>query len=145
MPGEPPPQSVLTAFGADGLPLVPLKGGQGTSWLASDLVLKPADLDLPELEWQAQVYSRMSCDGFRIARLRPADDGSVCVDGWCATEHVTGQHAERRWPEVIALGERFHAALRGIPRPGFLDQRASPWAIGDRVAWARSPPPSSRR
>ena len=139
VPCEPPPQPVLAAFGADGLPLVPLKGGQGTSWLAGDLVLKPADLDLPELEWQAQVYSQISCDGFRIARLRPADDGSVCVDGWCATEHVTGQHAERRWPEVIAVGERFHAALRGIPRPGFLDQRASPWAIGDRVAWGEIP------
>ena len=139
MPREPPPQPVLAAFGADGLPLVPLKGGQGTSWLAGDLVLKPAGLDLSELEWQAQVYSRISCDGFRIARLRPADDGSVCVDGWCATEHVAGQHAERRWPEIIAVGERFHAALRGIPRPGFLDQRASPWAIGDRVAWGEIP------
>ena len=34
---------MLAAFGADGLPFVPLKGGQGTSWLSGDLVLKPSE------------------------------------------------------------------------------------------------------
>ncbi len=130
-----PPPAVLAAFGVASEPLMRLEGGQGTSWLAGDLVLKPADLDLPELEWLATVYSLISSDRFRIARQRRAHDGSACVDGWCATEHLPGQHAERRWPEVIAVGEQFHAALRGIPRPAFLDQRDSPWATGDRVAW----------
>ena len=31
-------------------------------------------------------------------------------DGWCGREHVAGGHCERAWPEVIAVGERFHAA-----------------------------------
>ncbi len=127
------------AFGVAGLPLVPLDGGQGTSWLAGDLVLKPADLDLPELEWLAGIWAQIPCDGFRIARQRRAADGSVRVDGWCATEYLADQHAERRWADAIAVGERFHAALRGIPRPGFLDQRVSPWAVGDRVAWGEIP------
>jgi uncharacterized protein (TIGR02569 family) len=39
----------------------------------------------------------------------------------------------------MAVGERFHAALRGIPRPPFLDRRSSPWAISDRVAWGEIP------
>ena len=38
------------------------------------------------------------------------------------------------------MGERFHAALAGISRPDFLDQRSSPSAISDRVAWAELPP-----
>jgi uncharacterized protein (TIGR02569 family) len=38
------------------------------------------------------------------------------------------------------VGERFHAALAGISRPDFLDQRSSPSAISDRVAWAELPP-----
>jgi uncharacterized protein (TIGR02569 family) len=139
VPAQPPPRQVLAAFGAAGRPVVRLAGGQGTSWLAGDLVLKPADLDLAELEWLADVYSQISCDGFRIAPQRRAGNGAVCVDGWCATEHLAGEHAERRWADAIAVGERFHAALRGIPRPGFLDQRASPWAIGDRVAWGEIP------
>jgi len=139
VPSQTPPRHVLAAFGVAGLPLAPLDGGQGTSWLAGDLVLKPADLDLAELQWLADVYSQVSCDGFRIARQRRATDGSVRVGGWCATEHVAGRHAERRWADTIAVSERFHAALRGIPRPAFLDQHASPWAVGDRVAWGELP------
>jgi Ser/Thr protein kinase RdoA (MazF antagonist) len=131
---------VLAAFGAAGVRVVPFGGGQATSWHAGDLVLKPADLDRAELEWQAQVSSQISCDGFRLAQPRTAADGSLCVDGWCATEYLPGQHYQRRWPEIIAVGERFHAALRGIPRPGFLDHRASPWATSDRVAWGEIPP-----
>jgi hypothetical protein len=124
-----PPPLVLAAFGVADQPLVALDGGQGTSWLAGDLVLKPAGLDVLELAWLADVYSGIACDGFRIARQRRADDGSVCVDGWCATEYLAGQHAERRWPQVVVAGERLRVALRGIPRPGFLDDRVSPWAL----------------
>lgn len=139
MPSRPPPRSVLAAFGAARARAVPLAGGQGTSWLTGDLVLKPADLDRAELEWQARVCSQISCDGFRLARPRAAMNGSLCVDGWRATEYLAGQHYQRRWPEIIAVGERFHAALRCVPRPGFLDQRVSPWATGDRVAWGELP------
>jgi uncharacterized protein (TIGR02569 family) len=135
MPPQPPPQAVLTRFGVAGAPLERLAGGQGTSWRAGHLVFKPADLPVAELEWLAQVLSQLECDGFRVARPRLAADGSACVRGWCAAEYVAGQHAAGRWPEVIAVGDRFHAALAGIGRPGFLDQRDSPWAIGDRVAW----------
>jgi uncharacterized protein (TIGR02569 family) len=136
--GEPPP-AVIAAFGAAGARPVPLGGGQGTSWIAGDVVLKPAELDREELEWQAQIYAQIRWAGFRLARPRLAADGSLCVDGWCATEYVTGKHEERRWEEIIAVGERFHAALRAIPRPSFLDQRSDPWAISDRVAWGEMP------
>ncbi|SRR5712691_8146572 len=139
MLSQPPPQPVLAAFGAAGARPLPLSGGQGASWVAGNVVLKAADLDREELEWQAWVYSQVSCDGFRLARPLTAIDGSLCVDGWCATEYVSGQHEQRRWAEIIAVGEQFHAALRGIPRPLFLDQGSSPWAISDRVAWGELP------
>jgi hypothetical protein len=96
VPSQPPPRHVLAAFGVAGRRPVPLAGGQGTSWLAGHLVVKPADVDLPELEWLADVYSQIAGDGFRVARQRRAEDGQVCVDGWCATEHLAGRHAERR-------------------------------------------------
>jgi uncharacterized protein (TIGR02569 family) len=121
------------------VPLVALEGGQGASWRAGDLVLKPVDMDPAELAWHTEVYSRIQCDGFRIARIRPAANGAMCVDGWCATEYVAGEHRERQWAEVIEIGERFHAALREVPRPAFLDRRTNPWSIGDRVAWGELP------
>lgn len=135
----PPPPSVLASFGAAGCRPVRLGGGRGTSWVAGDVVLKPADVDVEELAWQAQVFSRIPSVGFRLARPRRAADGSFYVAGWSATEYVPGVHEARRWPEIIAVGERFHAALRRIPRPSFLDQRSSPWAVSDRVAWGEIP------
>jgi len=134
-----PPPAVLAAFGVAGSRPVPLSGGQGTSWFAGDVVFKPAGDDLEELAWRAQIFSQVPSAGFRLARPLRAADGSLGVDGWCATEYVTGTHEARRWPEIIAVGERFHAALYGVPRPSFLDQRSSPWAISDRVAWGEIP------
>jgi uncharacterized protein (TIGR02569 family) len=136
--GERPPAAVLCAFDFAGTP-VPLAGGQGSSWRVGNVVLKPADLSERELEWQAEVLASISCDGFRVPRRRRARNGSVVVAGWCAQEAVAGRYEERRWPDIIAVGERFHAALRGIPRPNFIDRRRDPWAIGDRVAWGDVP------
>lgn len=134
-----PPPAVLAAFGVGGSRPVPLSGGQGGSWLTGDVVVKPADADPEELAWQARIFADIGLAGFRLARPRSAADGSLCVDGWCAAEYVTGRHEADRWPQIIAAGERFHAALRGIPRPSFLDRRSSPWAISDRVAWGEIP------
>lgn len=138
MASQSPPSQVLSAFGVSGTP-VPLEGGQGSSWRVSEAVLKPLDLAEPELEWQAQLFASISCDEFRVARPLRASDGSLVVAGWCAWEAVEGGHEECRWPEIIAVGERFHTALVGVPRPDFIAQRTDPWAIGDRVAWGELP------
>src|SRR5690349_18076303 len=55
--------------------------------------------------------------------------------GWCASEYLAGAHEPGRWSETIAVGDRFHRALDPIPKPRFLDDRSSAWAVGDRVAW----------
>jgi len=136
---EPPPPAVVAAFGAAGARPLPLGGGQGISWVAGDVVLKRAEFDREELEWQARIYTQIRCAGFRLARPRLAADGSLCVDGWCAAEYVTGQHEPRHWAQIISVGERFHAALRAFPRPAFLDRRSDSWTISDRVAWGEVP------
>jgi len=139
LPAGPPPPSALAAFGAAEQPL-PLEGGQRSSWVAGDLVLKPLDRSESELEWQADVLGSITCDGFRVALPRRAQGGSLVADGWCAWERIEGRHEERRWPEIIAVGDRFHASLAGVPRPDFIARRSDPWAIGDRVAWGELPP-----
>lgn len=136
-----PPPSVLAAFGLPGEP-EPLAGGTGTSWRCGIAVLKPIEwsASVEELEWQADVLSAVREDGFRVPQPLQARDGSVVVDGWYAATYLDGEHRERRWPEVIAVGERFHAALADVPRPSFLERRTDHWAIGDRVAWGELPP-----
>jgi uncharacterized protein (TIGR02569 family) len=133
-----PPHSVLTAFGAVGSP-EPLPGGQGTSWRAGAIVLKPLD-GLPEaVEWQANVLAEIRATSIRVAPPIRARDGRMVVDGWTAWKHVDGHHAERRWPDIIAAGTQFHHAFAGVPRPQFIARYDDPWAIGDRVAWGEHP------
>src|SRR5436190_8408219 len=138
MGAQPPPISVLGAFGVSGTP-VRLEGGHGSSWRVGKAVLKPLDLAAHVLAWQAEVFGSISCDGFRTAHPLRAQDGSLVVGGWCAWEAVEGRHGVPRWPETIAVGERFHAALVGVPRPDFIARRMDPWAVGDRVAWGELP------
>jgi uncharacterized protein (TIGR02569 family) len=128
-----PPPDVLAAFGAGAGP-ERLAGGRETAWLSGDLVLKPLDTSVEELEWQGALFDGLDCGGdFRIARLRGVRDG------WCAWEHVAGEHREDAWRDVIAVGELFHAAIADEPRPGFLERRTNHWAIGERVAWGELP------
>jgi uncharacterized protein (TIGR02569 family) len=133
-----PAPAVLAAFGVSG-PQTQLPGGQGSSWLVGGAVLQPLDMAAEELAWQAQVLPSLPGDGFRVPRPLRARDGSLVVDGWCAWEAVAGRHEVGRWPEVIAVGERFHAALAGVDRPDFIARRTHPWSVGDRVAWGELP------
>ena len=131
-----PSRHVLAAFGADGPP-VRLAGGTGRSWRVGSLVIKPVDWPLAEIAWQAEVLSTIAQDGFRVARPRPD-----VVDGWMGADYVAGEHRPGRWRQIIAVGERFHRALAGIPRPdALIDARTNPWAVGDRVAWGEAPYP----
>jgi uncharacterized protein (TIGR02569 family) len=133
-----PSPAVAAAFGLEGEP-VAVFGGQGGSWRVGAAVLKPLDLSPGELAWQAELLESVETGGFRVSRPLRAGDGSLSVDGWCAWEWLEGAHETRRWADVIAAGERFHRALRGFPRPAFLDERGHQWAVGDRVAWGELP------
>ncbi|MGW1202823.1 phosphotransferase [Streptomyces cyaneofuscatus] len=140
MPEQPsvilPPRSVLDAFGVRGIP-EPLTGGQGRSVRVGGAVLKPAEGTEGESEWAASVFEWLPRGaGFRVPRpLRSAGGGAV-VEGWTAAEFTEGRPGpSRQWPGVVATGRAFHAALRELPRPAFLDRRTHPWAVADRVAW----------
>lgn len=138
MTREEPSSRVLAAFGASEQP-TPLAGGQETAWRSGDVVLKPLDREEAELAWQAELFDSLTGEGFRVARALRAADGSLVVDGWCASRALAGCHQDRRWADVIAVGARFHAALASAPRPGFLDSRTDRWAVSDRVAWGELP------
>ena len=133
------PLHVQQAFGVTGEP-VPLPGGAGTSVRIGDAVLKPVD-DEQEAAWAADLLSRISGDGFRIARPLRARDGGWVVAGWSASSVVEGQSGPAgRWEELLAAADAFHAALRDETRPDFLVQRQHRWAVADRVAWCEQRP-----
>jgi uncharacterized protein (TIGR02569 family) len=134
----PPPPAVLAAFGADDDP-VRFAGGKGGTWQAADLVLKPVEF-LPETLWRARVLDDLPDDpGFRIARPARTTTGAWVSDGWEATRFLPGEPDVSRPDDVLRAGIAFHAAIAGVPRPAFLDQRDDPWSTGDRVAWEERP------
>jgi uncharacterized protein (TIGR02569 family) len=134
---EPPPH-VLEAFWADDAP-APLPGGEGRSWRAGSVVLKPVD-DPVEWSWLGDVLPTIARDAFRIALPIRAVDGRWVVDGWGAQAWVVGTH-EPRWAEIVGLSLAFDAACAYLERPPFIDARVHPWSVGDRVAWGEQAPP----
>ncbi|MFE9249670.1 aminoglycoside phosphotransferase [Streptomyces sp. NPDC007088] len=131
-----PSASVLAAFGVRGEP-VPLAGGQGRCVRVDGYVFKPAEPDEGASEWAACLLEGLAPDSrFRVPRPLRAADGRSVVDGWTAAQFLPGEPGpQRRWAGVLEAGRAFHAALRGVPRPGFLGRRTHPWAVADRVAW----------
>jgi uncharacterized protein (TIGR02569 family) len=133
-----PPAAVLSAFAVSGRP-ERLAGGQGTAWRAGDVVLKPLDMSLEALQWQSEVLGSVDTAGLRLAVPLRSRDGELAVEGWTAWSLLAGDHAPR-WPEILAVGERFHGALAGVERPSaLLDARTDGWARADRIAWGEAP------
>lgn len=131
-----PPPAVLDAFGVKGTP-VPLIGGQGRSVLVGGFVFKPAEGAEDEAEWAASLFETLAPgSGFRVPLPLRAVGGRSIVDGWTASEFLTGESGpQEHWTGVLSAGRAFHAALRQMPRPDFLDRHTHPWAVADRVAW----------
>ena len=129
-----PPEHVLRAFGADGLP-APLAGGRGLAWRAGSLVVKPADTTEDSLAWQAATLGRANGDQLRVAMPRRSARGTFVFDGWMASSFCAGSHQRGRWLDIVAVADRFHVALSGVGRPAFVVGRDDPWANADRVAW----------
>jgi uncharacterized protein (TIGR02569 family) len=129
---------VRSAFGAHAHP-VRLPGGQGSTWRAGDLVLKPAGLP-DEAEWVGGVLSTM--DGgsrFRTARPVTTAGGAFTASGWSAWRFSAGEPDPTRVADILRTATAFHAASAGLSRPAFLDVRDDPWAYADRVAWGEQP------
>ncbi len=133
-----PSEAVLAAFGVYDNPVI-LPGGQGRTWRAGQVVLKPVDF-LPETLWRADVLSGLSKSSeFRVARPVRSREGGWVADGWEAHELLAGQTDASRPDHVVPAGIAFHEAIAELPRPEFLDVRDDPWTYGDRVAWEEAP------
>lgn len=142
-PGAPRPSAaVLRAFAAGDEPPLLLPGGQGTTWRADGIVLRPHG-DAREARWRSATLARLEhTDRFRTPRPVSATDGSWLVDGWEAWEWLPGATDPTRVEDVLAAGEAFHRAVAHLPRPAFLDDVDDPWSRADRMVWAGAPRPS---
>ncbi len=138
------PEGVLAAFGVAGVVPVRLPGGQGTTWRAGPVVLKPAD-SVRAGRWFAEVYDALNGPGFRVPRpVRPVTGDWVAL-GWTCWRWVAGAAADwsgisPRWPELIAVSRALHAALAAVSVPPWRGTEENPWVTGDQVAWGERDP-----
>lgn len=141
--GALPPDQVMRAFGASGVP-IPLAGGlEQTAWRFGDIVLKPVSEPNPgEGDWVASVLDAMHEDGFRVIKPVRADDGRWLVDYWTAWHWLDGEHVRANWCDVASAADVFHrelpkaAARAGLAaRPDWLDAREHRWARSERTVW----------
>ncbi len=129
---------MLAAFEVTADPVL-LPGGQGGTWRAGPLVLKPVDFPA-ETVWRAEVLDGLpDSPEFRVARPARTRDGAWTALGWEATHLVAGEPDTARQDDVLRAGIAFHAAVADVPRPAFLGLREDPWALGDRAAWDELP------
>ena len=129
------PAGVRAAFGVSSGPARRLLGGGGTSWRAGGLVLKPGQQPAAAA-WFAEVFDGLRGPGFRVPRPARTAAGAWVVEGWVAWEFVEGEpDPVGRWPELVAAGRSFHAALAEVPRPRWLGRRRDRWAVADRAVW----------
>ena len=141
MPSDAPPDRVLDLFAAEGV-LEPFPGGQGTSWRAGDLVLKSGHDGSGS--WLAPIQARLavrldeeSPRSVRLALPVPARDGSVTIDGWCATRFEPRTTPCRDLATLRATAHLLHArlAVAVAERPEGLDARSDQWSDAERAAY----------
>ena len=83
-----------------------------------------------EFAWQADVLSTVNAPELRLSFPQRTVDGLLVVDGWTAWSYLPGEHLDRRWLDVIDVGDRFHRAVAGLLRPSFIEARDR--SMGDR-------------
>lgn len=136
-----PTEDVLATFDVDPGTLALLPGGQHRAWSDGRIVLKPIGL-AAEHDWVCEVYDGWSADDVvRVPKPLRSPDGSWSWQGWGAHVFVPGRDATMRTESaaIRAASEVFHAAVAGLERPGFLDERDDDWTYGDAVAWDDAP------
>jgi uncharacterized protein (TIGR02569 family) len=116
-----------------------LQGGEGRTYRAGSIVLKPID-DEVESTWVAELFSQVKASNLRIPTPVRSLHGTWVVDGWCAWQWVAGEHdLSGHRPEKLRASKDFHEAVKDIPRPMLLSNMQGPYRRADRIAWDEEP------
>lgn len=132
-----PSADVLKAFGINDEPIL-LKGGQGSTWRAGDVVLKPTNSE-EKSSWCAELIESLPQDQYRVARHKKAHTNAWVYEGWEVIEFIKGAHLQDHWKEKIAVCNGFNGLLTSIPKPYFIDKRTDLWAIAEKMIWEELP------
>jgi uncharacterized protein (TIGR02569 family) len=138
-----PSAAVLAAFNVNGARIEPLAGGEETSVLAGDVVLKHVQ-DIVVSVWGQALLADVRPVGVAVPEPIATLDGAWAADGWIATRFLDGLRSVRDDPAaVIEAGQRLADAIAQLS-PVCVDpvkRRADRWARADRCAWGEETVP----
>jgi hypothetical protein len=107
-------------------------------WTDGHLFLKPVGC-VPEHAWVCEVYANWTATHVRVPEpVMPRGSGETgwSSDGWGAQLLIRGRDTEPgELDKVRQASDAFHACIRDLPKPAFMDERDDPFAFGDRLAW----------
>jgi hypothetical protein len=130
-----PTPRAVRAFGVRAGDLRPAPAGTHT-WTDGRLFLKPVGC-VPEHHWVCEVYANWTATHVQVPEpVMPQGPGQTgwSSDGWGAQLLIPGRSTDEL-EKIREASDAFHACIRDLPRPGFMDDRDDPFAYGDRVAW----------
>jgi len=131
---------IARQFGASGKPKR-LSGGQEQSWKAATktggIVVKPASHP-GEAYWAGQIFSEAKfAQGVRVPQPIATATGDWIEQDYVAWTWIEGRSMSGGYMQKIAAARAFHAELKSLSCPEFMERRCDPWAMADRVAWGQ--------
>ncbi len=131
---NPPTQAIAIAFGSEETPVL-LGGGQGTSYRAGNIILKPSE-GIEIQNWTAEIYKNLP-ENLQVRFPRPIKSiyGTWVHEGYIASSFLEGEHKNGHYGEKLLASIAFHKLLKGIPKPNFVGVGNNSWSVSDLVAW----------
>jgi uncharacterized protein (TIGR02569 family) len=127
-------KAIAEAFGSNDAP-VPLKGGQGTTFRAGTIVIKPTD-SIEEAVWLASTFGAIPAAAeIRIPKPVLSAHGNWIEDGFVAWSFTEGEPKTGAYREKSDACGAYHRLVRHVARPDFIGTRVDPWSTADRKAW----------
>lgn len=130
-----PPPTKLTAlaFGSMEEPVL-LGGGQNTSYVSGNIVLKPAGSENGS-DLRAEIFKDLPESGdVRFARPIKSKAGDWIFEGYVAWSFLKGEHAKGRYAEKLKASIAFHKLLKNSKISKYTNKPKSSWGVGDMVA-----------
>jgi len=125
---------IAEAFGSNDTPVL-LKGGQGTTFRAGTIVIKPAD-GIEEAAWLATTFDGIPASAeIRIPKPVLSVHGNWIEDRFVAWSFIEGEPSASAYREKSDACDAYHRLVRRIAKPDFIGTRTDPWSVTDRKAW----------
>jgi uncharacterized protein (TIGR02569 family) len=113
-----------------------LVGGEGRSYLAGEVVLKPID-NIEEANWVADLMNTIVENGFRVPKPVRAKNGNWVYRNWTAFKYLEGEASKQRAKEKFEVARKFNKVLASCKRPVFLETKINPYVTADRMVWGK--------